>query len=144
MSSQWPAVLLPTIAPLGTEVEAIADVLEHTSLETPTEFLQEKLIHVTCTEVVAAGVPGPLWLWVELSPFLTTTSAAFWAAIGGGGGAIAPFAPVILAGTGVNGTVHTVLLPWTMHSIFARLVAQTPVLVATAAWAIQARITAKG
>jgi len=140
---QIPAIILPTVAPLGTETEAIADILEHTSLEFPTEYLQEKTIFIVATEVITVGIPGNLWFWVELSPVPSTTSAAYWAAIGGGGGAIVPTAPVILVGTGVNGTVHTLSLPWAVHSPFARLVAQTPVFVATDGWTVQAVITGK-
>jgi len=144
MTIQFPTIILPTVWNLGTETEVVLDILEHTSIEVPVEFLQEKLIQVVAREAVVLGVPGNLWMWVELSPVQSTTSAAYWSAIGGGGGVLPPAAPVVIVGTGVTGTIHPVLLPWTMHGNFARLVVQTPVLVATAGWAIQALISGKG
>ena len=138
---QVPSIILPTAWTLGTETETIADAIEHTSIDiSVVVYLQEKSVYISATEVVAAGVPGPLWCWIELSPYDSDTSTAYWAAIGGGGGAIAPFAPTIEIGTGVNGTVHSLILPWTIHSPWARLVIQTPAIVATASWAIQALI----
>ncbi|GAG92490.1 unnamed protein product, partial [marine sediment metagenome] len=57
--------------------------------------------------------PGPLWIWVEISPVLSAVSADYWTAIGGGGGAyyqatglLPPVAPLVEAGLGVNGAVH--------------------------------------
>ena len=44
MTIQFPSIILPTAWTLGTEQESVADVLEHTSIEVPIEFLQEKLI----------------------------------------------------------------------------------------------------
>lgn len=134
---QAPSIILPTVHPLGTETETIADALEHTSLEFDVSKLEYKTVHIVATEVVVALLPGPLWCWVEISPYLTTTSAAYWAAIGGGGGAIIPTAPLIEAGTGVNGTVHTMILPWQIHSPYARIVIQTPVPGAAAGWIVQ-------
>jgi len=161
---QVPSIILPDVSGqltiLGTETETIADVLEHTSLEFSTEHLQEKQIHIYAQEVALAllAVPGNLWCWVELSPypsanssywpaFLPTTTA-YWAAIGGGGGAIVPTAPHIeVSGlAGLPGTlIHTILLPWTIHSPWARLVIQTPVAAAlpSAYWIIQAMISSK-
>lgn len=138
-------LILPTIWNTGAEVETINDLVEHTSLEWPVEFLQEKQVYVVATEVVAAGVPGGLWVWVELSPLLSTVSPLLWAAIGGGGGAMAPVAPHIEGPTGVNGTVHTFLLPWTQHSPFARVVVQVPVAATplTDHWTVQVRQGAK-
>ena len=144
---QIPSLILPRIWEVGTELEPIADLLEHTSIEmSPLEALQEKVIHVMAVEVVAAGIPGNLWVWVETSPYPTTTSAAYWSAIGGGGGALAPLNPVIIVPTGVLGTVHTVIIPWTLHSPYARLVAQTPVAAtpATDFWRLQAIVSGKG
>lgn len=103
----------------------------------------------------ALAIPGNLWLWVELSPVASTTSTSYWSAIGGGGGPldpatglpyIAPVAPAIEVATGVNGTVHTLILPWAIHSPYARLVVQTPVAAALPAafWVVQALISAKG
>jgi hypothetical protein len=140
---QISSIILPTIAPVGTETETINNILEHISLEFDVSALQEKVVFITATEIVTAGFPGPLWAWIELSPVLSASSTAYWSAIGGGGGAIAPTAPLIIAGTGVTTTVHSFSLAWTMHSTYARLVMQTPVLVATAYWTVQAQFGAK-
>ena len=144
------AIILPTLAPLGTETETINDLVEHTSIEFPVEYLQEKEIHIIATEVVVVGVPGNIQCWVELSPIPSVNNlmwpaplpanAAYWAAIGGGGGAIAPVAPLVEVATGVTATVHSILIPWAIHSAWARLVIQTPVSAtpATAFWIVQA------
>jgi len=144
------SIILPVIAPLGTETETVADLVEHTSIEFPVEYLQEKEIHIVATEVVVVGVPGNLQCWVELSPipsvnnlmwsFPLPANAAYWAAIGGGGGAMAPVAPLVEVASGVTATVHSILIPWAIHSIWARLVVQTPVAAtpATAFWIVQA------
>jgi len=147
---QAPSIILPVLAPLGTETETVADLLEHTSNEFPVEYLQEKEIHIVATEVVVAGMPGALNCWVELSPIPSVNNlmwpaplpalGAYWAAIGGGGGAIAPVAPLVEVAVGVTGTVHSILIPWAIHSAWARLVIQTPVSAtpATAFWIVQA------
>ena len=148
--TQSPWIILPTNVVLGTETETIADLVEHTSIEFPVDSLQEKMIHIVATEMVVFGVPGALQCWVELSPAPSTNNlmwpaplpatAAYWAAIGGGGGAMAPVAPLVEAATGVMGTVHSILIPWDIHSAWARLVIQTPVSAtpATAFWIVQA------
>jgi len=150
---QTPWVILPTTVVLGTETETVDDLVEHTSIEFPVEYLQEKQVHILATEVVIFGVPGNLTCWIELSPIPTINNpmypaplpamGTYWAAIGGGGGAIAPVAPLVEAAVGVMATVHSVLLPWTIHSPWARLVVQTPVSpnVATAFWVIQCAFT---
>lgn len=157
MIAQTPTLILPTNYGAGTgtlaSTETVADVLEHTSIDIPVWRLQEKQAHIMATEIVAAGIPGPLWVWVELSPYPTTNnllwpspypaSAAYWGAIGGGGGALVPIAPTIEAGTGVNGTVHNFFIPWNQHSAWARVVIQTPVLVATAFWVVQVLFSGK-
>jgi len=142
--------ILPRVVTLGTETETVADLVEHTSIEFPTEYIQEKAVHIVATEVVLAGVPGNLWCWIELSPWPSVNnlmwpaplpaSAAYWAAIGGGGGAMVPIAPLVEAATGVTATVHSILIPWVVHSAWARLVIQTPVAAApaTAFWIVQA------
>jgi hypothetical protein len=147
---QVPSIILPHEAPLFTETEIIADLVEHTSIEFPVEFIQEKEIHIVATEVVVAGMPGQLQCWVELSPWPSVNSnywpapypatAAYWAAIGGGGGALPPVAPLVEAAIGVNGAVHGILIPWAIHSDWARLVMQTPgaAAPATAFWVVQA------
>ena len=147
---QVPSIIMPISAPLWTETETVADLLEHTSLEFSVDYLQEKEIHIVATEVVFAGAPGNLECWVELSPFPSANNlmwplplpatAAYWAAIGGGGGAMAPVAPLVEVATGVHATVHSILIPWAIHSAWARLVIQTPVSAtpATAFWIVQA------
>lgn len=141
---QVPSIILPTGWTLGTETETIDDTDEHVSIDIPSAYLQFKTVHITAVEVVVAGTPGPLWCWIEVSPYDTGTSEAYWAAIGGGGGALTPTSPTIEVATGVTGTVHSIFLPWTAHSAYARLVIQTPSSVATAAWAVQAIISGKG
>lgn len=142
---QVPSLILPRVWSLGTETETIADLVEHTSLEFAVDNLRDKTIRILATEMIALGVPGNLLIWVELSPVLTTTSGAYWAAIGGGGGALAPLAPTVEVATGVPLTIHTILLPWGIHSAFARVVVRTPVAAAlpTAFWVVQAIIEAK-
>jgi len=147
---QIPWFILPVSITLGTERETVNDLVEHTSIEFPVEYLQEKEIHIIAAEVVVFGVPGNLQCWVELSPVPTANNlmwpfplpatAAYWAAIGGGGGAMAPIAPLVEVATGVTGTVHSILIPWAIHSAWARLVIQTPVSAtpATAFWIVQA------
>ena len=147
---QIPWYILPISVTLGTETEIVADLVEHTSIEFPVEYLQEKEIHILATEVVMFGVPGNLQCWVELSPVPTANNlmwpaplpavANYWAAIGGGGGAIVPIAPLVEVATGIMGTVHSILIPWAIHSGWARLVIQTPVAAApaTAFWIVQA------
>ena len=147
---QAPSIILPTLAPTGVEIETVDDLVEHTSIEFPVEYLQEKEIHIIATEVIIGGVPGNLQCWVELSPipsvnnlmwpFPLPAGAAYWAAIGGGGGAMVPTAPLIEVATGATGTVHSILIPWAIHSPWARLVVQTPVAAtpATAFWIVQA------
>jgi len=148
IQTSW--VILPTVVVLGTETEIVADLVEHTSIEFPVEYLQEKEIHILATEVVLFGVPGNLQCWVELSPFPSVNNlmwpaplpalGTYWAAIGGGGGAMAPVAPLVEVATGVTTTVHSILIPWAIHSAWARLVIQTPVSAtpATAFWIVQA------
>ena len=148
IQTSW--VILPTVVVLGTETEIVADLVEHTSIEFPVEYLQEKEIHILATEVVLFGVPGNLQCWVELSPFPSVNNlmwpaplpalGTYWAAIGGGGGAMAPVAPLVEVATGVTTTVHSILIPWAIHSPWARLVVQTPVAAApaTAFWILQA------
>ena len=164
---QIPSIILPDVsaqvAVLGTETEAIDDLLEHTSMEFPVEYLQEKQVHIVATEVslAPAAVPGNLWCWIELSPYPSAntadagywppplpSSAAYWAAIGGGGGAIIPTVPYVeVSGlAGLPGTlVHTIILPWEIHSPWARLVLQTPVAASlpNASWVVQCMISSK-
>jgi len=147
---QIPSIVLPQA---GAGTEDIDDLVTHLSIDIAVsdvgapvvEWLQEKMVQIIATEVVAAGMPGNLWCWIELSPVASVVSAAYWAAIGGGGGALAPVAPTVVVATGVNGTVHTLLLPWTIHSPYARVVAQMPVAAtpATDYWQIQCLFSGK-
>lgn len=164
---QVPTLILPTSYAAGTgtlaSTETVANAVAHISIDLRTQYFQEKLVHIYAIEVVGAAVaPGPLWAWIEVSPYPRNnddniwpypypTSAATWGAIGGGGGVnpvtllpiIAPVAPTIEVGTAVNLTGHNILLPWTIDSNWARLVVQTPVVVATAWWVMQAYFSAK-
>jgi len=160
---QAAGIILPDVSAqpfiLGTETETIDDLVEHTSIEFATEYLQNKEVHIYAQEVaLAAVVPGNLLCWIELSPYPSAfsnywpspnpISTAYWAAIGGGGGAIAPTAPLTeVSGLGgAAGTlVHTIILPWAIHSPWARLVVQTPVAAAlpNAYWILQCMISAK-
>lgn len=158
---QVPSIILPQIWVTGNETELIDDLVTHPSIDIPVEYLQEKTVEITATEIVIAGVPGNLLCWIELSPVPFATSDAYYSAIGGGGGPldpatglpyIAPVAPLTEVALGIVGapptfasTVHSITLPWAIHSVFARLVIQTPVAAAlpNAFWAVQAVITAK-
>ncbi len=150
---QIPSIVLPQVWTVGTETETIADLVTHPSIDIPVEYLQEKIIHIMAIEAVAIGVPGNLLCWIELSPVPSSVSTAYWAAIGGGGGPldpatglpyIPPVAPLVEVALGVNGTIHTITLPWAIHSRYARVAVQTPVAVALpgAFWVVQAMISA--
>lgn len=143
---QIPVIILPHVAPLGTEPQAIEDAFTHTSLEIDTSSLQEKRVALVAIEAVVAGVPGNLLWWVELAVARTTTSPLYWSAIGGGGGALdgaawaaltAPLAANVIVGTGVPLARHNDFISWTAYSRFARVVVQTPVPAAAAAWGVQ-------
>lgn len=151
---QIPSLVLPQVWVTGAETELINDLVTHPSVDVDVEYLQEKIIHIMATEVVVAGVPGNLWCWVEVSPYPFTTTDVYFTAIGGGGGPIdpatllpyiAPVAPAIEVALGVNNTVHTIILPWAIHSAYARVVVQTPVAAALpgAFWAVQCLVSAK-
>lgn len=140
--------------------EVVDDVAEHTSIEFPIEYMQEKIIYITAIEMPAVGmvgVPGNLLCWVEISPYPSVNtvyyalpliaSAVLWSAIGGGGGALPPIAPAIEPALGVALTLHTLSLPWAIHSNYARLIIQTPVAPApgtlVAYWIVSAIYAAK-
>ncbi|MDP2730323.1 MAG: hypothetical protein Q8O55_07565 [Dehalococcoidales bacterium] len=148
---QVPSVILPNVPIItGAETETVNDLVTHVSIEMDLSgafaFLRDKTIHIVATEIVVAGVPGTLQSWVEVSPYPSSVSAAYWAAIGGGGGVLPPGAPTVEAALGVNLTVHTLMLAWQIHSPYARLVVQTPVSATplTSFWLIQAMISGKG
>jgi len=149
--NQIPVIILPTAAPLGTEVELVADALEHTSIEPMTtagesivQHIYEKTAFIFAQEFVVLGAPGNLWIWVEESPYPTIVSGAFWGAIGGGGGALPPVVPNVLAGVGVNGTIHTLPIHWNSYSPYVRVVVQTPVPAAAASWIVQVLFAGQG
>jgi len=126
---QVPSIVLPQVWATGAEVETVADLLEHTSIDIDVRYLQEKMVHIQATEIVGVGAPGALWCWIELAPYGLNGAVipAYYAAIAGGGGALPPVAPFIEVGVAVNGTIHTIILPWAIYSPFARVVVQTPV-----------------
>lgn len=142
---QVPSLILPAAWTAGTEHEDIDDLLEHTSQEFYVADIGEKLVNIVAIENIVAGLPGNLWCWIELSPVPTQVSAAYWAAIGGGGGPVPPVAPFIIVGTGVLGASQTMMLPWAIHSAFARVVLQTPVAAGLpgAFWQVQVAFSGK-
>lgn len=148
MPVQVPSIILPTVfTAAATEAEYIDDTDEHTSLDIYSlNWLQEKTITVYAQELVAFGVPGNLWVWVETSPVPSLVSTAYFAAIGGGGGAISPFSPEIIVATGTPLLIHTATLSWTLHSGYARVVVQSPIAAALpwAYWAVQVIVLGKG
>lgn len=139
------SLILPTYHPAGNEYEDIANLLEHISSEFYCADIHEKAVQIVAIENIAAGVPGNLLCWVELSPVPSTISNAYWAAIGGGGGFLAPVAPLVEVAVGVDGTTHGIILNWVVHSPYARVVVQTPVAAAlpTAFWQVQVVISGK-
>ena len=159
---QRPSLILPVSYGNDTggtlaSTETINDAVEHTSLEIFIENLSHVMVHILATEVIpVGGNPGNLHAWVELSPWPTSnttvdlwpsplpTSSSYWAAIGGGGGAVAPVSPDIIVATGVSLTVQNVLIPFTCHSMWCRVVLQTPVAHATSYWLTQVLLSGKG
>lgn len=122
MPVQFPNIILPQYAPLGTEVETIADAIQHVSLSLPVEFLQEKVVYIYATNPL--GAAAPLQVWVELAP--SDVAAAY----------VQLAAPTILVVTG------DAIIQWTTHSSFARVIAQCPGW-AAGAWAVQIAFEAK-
>jgi len=118
---QYPTIILPQVAPLGTEVETITDALQHVSLAFDVSFLQEKTVYVYAT---AIGGAAALNIWVELAP--SNVPAAY----------VPLAAPTVLVATG------NAILAWTTHSRYARVIAQCPGWVG-GAWAVQAAFEAK-
>jgi len=165
MTKQIPSIILPTVWTVGTETETINDLVEHTSIEFCTEFLDNITVHITATEVsaFAASVPGVLNCWVEQSPYPSAntdgtvqsywppplpTATAYWAAIGGGGGVNPPIAPqpeVSLLAGAAGTLVHGILLNWNNHAPWTRVILQTPVAAALplAWWVVQVMVSAK-
>jgi hypothetical protein len=153
MPLQAPSLVLPYPYVNTQSFELIADLLVHDSVDFPVETLEEKTVIIWATEVVlAAGAPGSLWAWVELSPFPNSVTGAFWSAIGDGAGpsyplvpAMVPAAPSITVGLGVNAVVHTPMLRWLNYSPYARIRLQTPVAgAAGSSWAVQVWFMGRG
>lgn len=144
-SLQTSSIILPIVAPLGTETETVNDALEHTSLDIDSSpQLQEKVVQIWATEVWSISTSGPLWVWVELSPYPSSVSTSYFSAIGGGGGAVAPMTPKIIVARGTSGTVQTHFLAWTVHSACARVVVQAPADVdANDYWTVQIIVEGK-
>lgn len=155
---QAPSLILPTAYAAGTgeltDTELIADGAVHTSAEIETKYLEEIVVHILAVEIVFAGVPGNLDVWIEMSPYPTANStrwpapypasAMYWAARGGGGGFLPPVAPEItIAGTGVNLTPHGGYFPCPDYTYFARVCCQTLAPVATAFWTVQILISGR-
>jgi len=86
--------------------ENIADNGVHASVAFDVSRFQEKTIYVYAT---AVAVPAPLNVWVELAH---TNVATAYVVLGA--------APLTLVVTG------SLVIPWTTHSSFARVVAQCP------------------
>lgn len=151
---QVPSIILPRVWVIGSEQEAVNDLWAHTSIELDVSYLRDKTIQIWATEICPfGGVPGTLWAWVELSPVPSTVNPAYFTALGGGGGiqvggvpVIVPLAPVIEPAAGVHLRVHGIILPFGIHSGFARLVVWMPIAAAPAMafWSIQAAVAAKG
>jgi len=119
---QIPTVVLPQIAPLGTELEVVADAVEHVSVSFPVDSLQEKTVQIYAVLAVAAA---PLSVWIEVAP---ADVAAAYVILG---------APAVLAVTG------DAVLQWTTHSSFARVVVQCPAW-AAGMWVCQVTMEGKG
>lgn len=148
-------IILPQVWVTGLETENLQDLVTHPSIDVDVEYLQEKIVHIRAIEFITAGMPGALWCWIETSPVPFTTTDVYHAAIGGGGGPINPatllpyinpVVPAIIVPTGAVGTIHTLSLPWAIHSPYARVVLWTPVAAIPLAdfWMCQAMVTAKG
>jgi len=154
---QIPSLVLPAWWEALTDTENILDLVTHVSVEFPVTYLQECSITIMAIEVVNVGAPGPLNVWVELSPYPTLNNnmwpaplpatGLMWHAIGGGGGALPPVAPLVIVGGGAPGlTIHTEGLAWVQHSEWCRIVVQTPVNAGLPAdfWMVQVWFHGKG
>lgn len=133
-----PTLILPATWTLGTETETINDLVAHNSREV-SDVNSAKQVHIRAVEVVAAGTPGNLRVWVETSPYSNSQFTTYWSAIGGGGGPVDPLSPSILVPTSVNGAAQTLVLPWTMHTAWVRVVVRMPVAATplTDHWTVQ-------
>ena len=146
-------VILPPLYPRGTEVELVANALTHVSVEigaiagsnsSTLEPLYEKTAFIFAQEMVVAGVPGNLIIWVEESAYLSVVTPLYWGAIGGGGGFYPPVAFDTIVGTGVDAAIHILPIHWNGYSPYNRLVVQTPIPAVAAGWAVQIVFAAQG
>ena len=139
---QIPSLVLPAGTwTFGTETELLTDLVVHQGITADVRYLQEKMVHVIATEIVAVGAPGNLLCWIEIS-----SNGVTWGAIGGGGGVLPAIVPIVEVGIGVNLTIHEILLPWAIHSVYCRIVAQCPVNAGLPGdfWAVQGWLEGKG
>ena len=148
---QIPVIILPILAPLGTETELVADALTHVSTELMAEdggsivdHLHEKTAFIFAQEIVVAGVPGNLTIWVEESPYPSIVTPTYWGAIGGGGGFFPAIAFDTIVGTGVPNAIHVLPIHWSAHSPYIRVILSTPIPAVAAAWACQVIFAGKG
>lgn len=143
----YPAIVLPTTASLtpnirlGTEYENVDDNVAHYSDPIIVQDLQEKKFQVDAIEWVIMAAPGNLQVWVEVATY--NYMARF-------GGVVTPWvwavlaAPAVIVPTGVMMTAHSVILPWTTHSFYARVGVLAPGAGAVDFWIVQASIEGKG
>jgi len=162
---QTPTMVMPGYNwTVWTAGETLNDNTVHYSRAWRNEPFTEVTVMVKCQEqITAAGIPGNLQLWIELSPFPTPTPVrddwpeeAFtswftYAPIGGTapilpGAANIPLAPTIVVPVGVHLTYQNVMLNYTTHQTFARLCAwdATGATLTTDRWWLQAFMTARG
>lgn len=123
------------------EVELVNDAVAHYSDPVPVQDLQEKKFQVYATEVVNVASPGNLQVWVEIAPYAYTanligiTTPMTWTQLG---------ATTTIVATGVTLTAHSVILPWTSHSFYARVGVLAPGASAADFFSVQAYIEGKG
>lgn len=146
---------------LWTEGDRTQTTNVYYSRQWKNEQYTEVTMLVKCQEVVAAGSPGPLWLWIETSPFPTVlrddwpkeafTSFFTWAVIGGGvavapGADNIPLDPTIVVPSGVTANYQNIELSFNTHHTWARLAAWDPTAATpvTDYWFLQGFLTAKG
>lgn len=129
---QKPTIILPARWTVITATETINNILVHTSADMALqEWLHEKTVFIWAIEVSpGVGVPGNLQFTLQLSPFPSVTSVAYFAAVG---------APTVIVATGIHNTVHTAMINWVAHSPYGRVLAQTPVAATplTDFWVVQ-------
>lgn len=142
----YPAIVLPTTASLtagrsGLEVENVNDAVAHYSDPVVVQDLQEKKFQVYAIEWITVASPGNINIWVEIAPYdyfqmlLGTTTPGTWTLLG---------AVAVIVATGVTLTAHSIILPWTTHSFYARVGVQAAGASAPDFWICSASIEGKG